>query len=361
MVALAVFIAVSAAPAQANPQHAGIQVALRALGLYCGPIDGDVGPATVKAIRTIQRRSHLSVTGIADMRTRAALGPLGRPLFGERVLRQGDFGLDVSVLQFLLSKGGLYHGALDGYLDTRTAAAVRRYQRHVRLAPDGVVGPRTVAAFVRKTGVPVRVKIVPPSVKKRAAPTITPLPPAIVYVVRPGDSADGDREPASVSRSTTLARANKFDPGNVLLIGARLSIPAPALDATPAAARNRLDAWSKRLGVSQRTSSARSPGWSPATSLESSRAPARAAIMQTLPATRQFVEDVLVGHALPHTMDGDIEVGVLYLRHLLRQFGGDERLALAAWYQGADAVRKHGVFAVTKPFVDDVLALKARV
>ncbi len=83
-------------------------------------------------------------------------------------------------------------------------------------------------------------------------------------------------------------------------------------------------------------------------------------IMQTLPATRQFVEDVLVGHPLPHTLDGDIEVGVLYLRHLLREFGGNERLALAAWYQGADAVRKHGLFAVTKPFVDDVLALEAR-
>jgi hypothetical protein len=73
-----------------------------------------------------------------------------------------------------------------------------------------------------------------------------------------------------------------------------------------------------------------------------------------------FVEAVLVGHPLPHTVDGDIEVGVLYLRHLLQRFSGDKQLALAAWYQGEDAVRSDGVFAVTKPFVADVLALERR-
>ena len=51
---------------------------------------------------------------------------------------------------------------------------------------------------------------------------------------------------------------------------------------------------------------------------------------------------------------------MLFLRHLLDQFGGDERLALAAWYQGEAAVRKYGVYKVTKPFVTDVLALAAR-
>ena len=75
--------------ASANPQHAGIQVALRAHGLYLGPIDGRVGPMTVAAVRAFQRRAGLPVTGNADVRTRLALGPLGRPLFGERTLRAG--------------------------------------------------------------------------------------------------------------------------------------------------------------------------------------------------------------------------------------------------------------------------------
>ena len=83
-------------------------------------------------------------------------------------------------------------------------------------------------------------------------------------------------------------------------------------------------------------------------------------VLQTLPTTREFVEQVLLGRPVARTVDGDIEVGVVYLRHLLGQFNGDEHLALAAWYQGEAAVRKSGVFKVTKPFVENVLALKAR-
>ncbi len=47
---------------------------------------------------------------------------------------------------------------------------------------------------------------------------------------------------------------------------------------------------------------------------------------------------------MPKTAEGNIGVGVVFLRHLLREFGGDERLALAAYYQGASAVREHGLF-----------------
>ena len=44
----------------------------------------------------------------------------------------------------------------------------------------------------------------------------------------------------------------------------------------------------------------------------------------------------------------------------LRNARGALRLALAAWYQGERAVRRRGVYEVTKPFVADVLALRAR-
>ena len=49
-----------------------------------------------------------------------------------------------------------------------------------------------------------------------------------------------------------------------------------------------------------------------------------------------------------------------YLMHLLVAFDGDERLALAGWYQGERAVREHGLYQETDPFVADVLALKLR-
>src|SRR5207248_3791974 len=97
--ALAAGLAAAAPVGALNPQHAGLQVALRAQGLYLGSIDAIVGPHTVAAVRTFQRTHGLRVTGIADLATRRELGPLGRPLFGSRALARGCFGWDVAVLQ----------------------------------------------------------------------------------------------------------------------------------------------------------------------------------------------------------------------------------------------------------------------
>src|SRR4051812_35352769 len=119
----------AAAPAGAlNPQHAGLQVALRAQGLYLGPIAALVRPRRVAAGRAFQRGRGLQVPGLADVRPRRALGPLGTPLFGSRPLRRGAFGWDVSVLQFLLNEHGL-HVPVNAYLDRPTVRGLRSYQR----------------------------------------------------------------------------------------------------------------------------------------------------------------------------------------------------------------------------------------
>jgi len=353
-------VAASAPPAEANPQQAGIQVALRALGLYSGPIDGDIGPQTVTAIRAAQKHLHLPVTGIVDVKTRIALGPLGHPLFGARSLRRGDFGLDVSVVQFLLAKRGLFHGAIDGYLGPTTEVALRVYQRGAGMTPNGVVGPRTQALLAKQSGVPVAVH----PVSKYAGR----------YVVKPGDTLSAIAAKYKLSVAA-LARANKLKAGKLLLIGTRLGVPAVArakaavvvagpapvakpattTDAlAPAAVRQSLDAWSAKAGVSP--SLVRALAW-----IESGdQATAPNGVLQTLPATRSFVEDVLVGHKLPRTTDGDIEVGVLYLQHLLSEFKGNQRLALAAWNEGDTSVLQQGILPSTKTFVDNVLALAAR-
>ena len=83
-------------------------------------------------------------------------------------------------------------------------------------------------------------------------------------------------------------------------------------------------------------------------------------IMQLLPTTFRFAETVLIGHHVRHDANGNVRAGVAYLAHLLHDFQGDKRLALAGWYQGERAVRQHGVYNVSKPFVADVLALKTR-
>jgi soluble lytic murein transglycosylase-like protein len=82
-------------------------------------------------------------------------------------------------------------------------------------------------------------------------------------------------------------------------------------------------------------------------------------VMQIMPDTWRFVER-LIGHPVARTPDGNVRIGVAYLHHLLNAFGGSERLALAAYYQGPAGVRRYGVLPVSEIYIADVLALRAR-
>ena len=126
---------------------AALQVGLAKRGLYAGTIDGVAGRATTAAVRVFQRRARLQVDGLAGARTRAALGRYGRHRLGARPLRRGAFGWDVAELQFLLAWHGFPSGAFDGRLGAHTVAALRRFQRYVGLAPDGIAGVGTIAAL----------------------------------------------------------------------------------------------------------------------------------------------------------------------------------------------------------------------
>jgi LysM repeat protein len=342
--ALAAGLAAPTAASALNPQHAGLQVALRAQGLYDGPIDAIVGPRTVAGIRAFQRTHGLKITGLADARMRRALGPFGTPLFGARTITRGEFGWDVAVLQFLLVRHGI-DVPVNGYVDGPTLRGIRRYQRELHLAPDGIAGRATFTALGLQTRIPVRAAV---RVSMR------------LYVVKPGDSltAIARRSHTTLSK---IAHLNGLDPHHYLLIGAKLRLPASvsvaATDAT--AVRASIDQWAAHFGVDPRL--ARALAW-----MESGyqndvvSSVGAQGIMQLLPSTWKYVEDVLIGHPVPHTADGNVEAGVALIHHLLGAFGGDERLALAAWYQGERSVRKVGMYKVSKVFVDDVEALKAR-
>jgi hypothetical protein len=281
----------AAAAARADPQVAGLQVALRAYGLYGGPIDGIRGSGTVSGVRRFQRRAGLPVDGKAGPATRRALGPLGGPLFGKRTLRRGSFGWDVSALQFLLARRGELV-PIDGYFDGRTDRALRRFQRARHLAVDGIVGRRTLAAF-----------------RGRAPLAVHPV-----------------------------------------LVRSIVSTPATRV-------RTLLDYWARRYSVDRRL--VRALAWMESGYQTNLTSPAGAwGVLQILPPTWRYVETVLAGAKIPRTTSGNIRVGVLYLRELLREFRRDERRALAAWYQGPASVRKHGPLHVTNVFVADVLALR---
>jgi transglycosylase-like protein with SLT domain/putative peptidoglycan binding protein len=267
-----------------NPQVAGLQIALRQHGLYPGPIDAVQGPKTVRAVTVFQRRHRLSVDGIAGPRTRAALGPKGRPLFGARVIRRGMRGYDVGVLQFLLRRHGVETGPLDGSFGMRTLTAVRRFQRRTGLRPDGVVGLRT-------------------------ARRLCPL------------------------------RACAWRVGS-----AHSSV------------HTALGYWSRRYGVDPRLVRAVAYWESGLNNSLVSPAGARG-VMQVTPTTWNYVETVLVGRPIPRTASGNVHVGVAFLHELLREFRGDARLALGAYFQGPRSVRRHGLLRETRRYVAGVLAL----
>jgi peptidoglycan hydrolase-like protein with peptidoglycan-binding domain len=328
--------------AEAGIQTAGLQVALRAHGVYPGQIDAIRGPVTRDAVVAFQRRAGLVADGAAGPQTRAALGPLGRHLFGTRTIVNGAVGWDVSVLQFLLMRSRYLSCAIDGTFGSATEAAVRSFQRAHGLHEDGIAGPRTLAALASGTA---------------------PVPPAAVtrHVVRPGETltAIAQRYRTSVP---LLARANGLDPSRYLFVGAQLRVPVasgPAVINDPFDVRLSLARWAAHYGIE--SSLVRALAWQESGFNNNLVSSAGAmGVMQLLPETWDYVEDVLVRSTVPRTVDGNVHAGTAYLNQLLAEFGGDKRLALGAWYQGAAAVRKYGLYAETKTFVANVLALASR-
>jgi peptidoglycan hydrolase-like protein with peptidoglycan-binding domain len=142
-------VAAQPAGAAGTSSVAALQVALRAHGFDTGGVDGLAGPRTQRAVRAFQARARLPVDGVVGPRTRRALGRFGRYSLGVRILRRGAVGWDVAELQFLLATRGFPSSTFDGSFGLRTLRAVRRFQRHVRLGVDGVVGPATIAALRR--------------------------------------------------------------------------------------------------------------------------------------------------------------------------------------------------------------------
>lgn len=347
LVALAYLAAAAPAVAAPTTQAAALQSALRAHGLYRGHVDGVAGPQTRAAVRRFQQSRGLAVDGVAGPRTRAALGPLGRPLFGRRVLSRGAVGWDVSVLQFHLRRHGLPPGRIDGRFGQRTRAALTRFQERRGLAVDGVAGPATYAALGRGAGRP-------------AAPAARAAV-GTSHVVRAGETltAIAARYATSVQE---IARANGLDPSRVLLAATRLSVPTGG-GGPPAGqslnVRLLLDRWAAHYGIDPRL--LRALAWQESGFQNHVVSSAGAfGVMQVTPATWDFVEIVLLGRRVERTVEGNVRVGAAFLAHLLRLFGGNERLALGAYYRGPAAVRRHGLGPETRRYVENVLALRRR-
>jgi soluble lytic murein transglycosylase-like protein len=193
------------------------------------------------------------------------------------------------------------------------------------------------------------------------------------YTVRWGNTLSG----IALMHGTTLARlahANGLAPYGILVTGTVLRVPGRAAAPRPTSAagssggigdgcttvRCALDHWAAYYGVSAslvRAMAWQESGWNPRAV---SSAGARG-VMQVMPHTRYWVDRYLIGGHAPWTPSGNIRVGVAYLQNLLQTFGGNERLAVAAYYQGPIGVAHRRFFPSTRRYVANVLALRGRV
>ncbi len=349
---LAAIVLAGPAAAGTSGSIAALQVALRAKGHYPASVDGVDGPLTRAGLTAFQKRLGLAPTGRVGQKTRAALGPLGGPLLGQRELGVGAVGWDVSSLEFELIAFGLGRKAVDGRFTTATAKALARLQAARGLPADGIAGNqtyRTLATHVKAAFTP---------------------PVRATYTVRAGDSFSSIAVAFGIS-PLVLAGENRLKLTAVIVPGQKLTLPAGARAAsattappvteasapvTPDAVRASLERWSAAYGVDPKL--ARAVAW-----MESGFRPdvvssvGAVGVMQLLPGTWKWLDEVLFRTTTPRTYDGNVRAGVRYLRWLLDEFGGDVRRALAGYYQGAQAVRDRGLFDDTKRYVAIILKL----
>jgi len=268
-------------------------------------------------------------------------------------------------------------------LTTRTVAAFNGLSENSQVVLGRtIMVPSTVEGYgaLQKAGL---VASAPNAAAPAAAPAAPApaAPPALGgYTVRPGDTLSGLAASSRVSVSA-IAAMNGLSPSGLLLAGtviklptgaptpARAVQPAPAATVVPAAAP---EPTPTRVGASTVQSVAAANGVPP--SLASaiawqesgfnnsmvSGANARG-VMQVMPGTWQYVQRNLAGRQLnPASATDNVTAGVLYLKSLLRQTGGNENSAIAAYYQGLGALQSRGVLPETQKYVANVQALRSR-
>jgi N-acetylmuramoyl-L-alanine amidase len=214
-----------------------------------------------------------------------------------------------------------------------------------------------------------------------AADTSAAPAPMGAYTVRAGDTLSGLAAQAGVAMED-MAAMNGLDPDGLLLEGTVLKLPtgapAPAAAEQPAPEEVVVPAadpapTEQMVSATDVQNAAAAHGVSP--SLAAAIAyqesgfnngmvsPANArGVMQIMPGTWDYVQENLAGGEVldPNSAADNIHAGVMYLRRLLEDAGGDENAAIAGYYQGLSSVRERGMFDDTEQYVANVQALRSR-
>ena len=205
-------------------------------------------------------------------------------------------------------------------------------------------------------------------------------PPAQgAYTVRAGDTLSGLAAEAGVTQAD-MAAMNGLDPAGVLVEGTVLKLPSgapvperaaepapapvvPAADPAPTpttVGAADVQAVASQYGVSPSLAAAVAWQESGFNNAMVSSANARG-VMQVMPGTWDYVQQNLAQRELdPHSATDNVHAGVMYLKRLLDETGGDEDTAIAGYYQGLQSVRDRGFYDDTKSYVDNVQALRSR-
>ena len=200
------------------------------------------------------------------------------------------------------------------------------------------------------------------------------------YTVRPGDTLSKLAAVAGVPVDA-IAGMNGLDPAGYLLSGTVIKLPtgsptppaadqpAPVATVVPEAAPNPTPGRVTANDIAHVASSHGVPGslasaiaWQESGFNNSMVSSANArGVMQVMPGTWSWVQDNLTDRPLnPDSPTDNVHAGVLYLRQLLDETGGDEDTAIAGYYQGLGSVRDRGLYDDTKRYVQNVQALRSR-
>jgi LysM repeat protein len=219
-----------------------------------------------------------------------------------------------------------------------------------------------------------------------SAPAAAPAPaasaaPAVQggYTVRPGDTLSGLAADAGVSPAA-MAAMNGLDPDGVLVAGTVIKLPGgapaperaaepapapvvPAADPVPTATHvgaGDIQSVAAQHGVSPSLAAAIAWQESGFNNAMVSSANARG-VMQVMPGTWDYVQQNLAQRQLdPNSATDNVHAGVMYLKRLLDETGGDESTAIAGYYQGLQSVRDRGMYDDTQQYVNNVQALRSR-
>jgi hypothetical protein len=268
----------------------------------------------------------------------------------------------IAGLQVALRAYNLYQGPIDSIAGPQTVRATREFQRRAGLAPDGRAGLRTRRAL-GPLGVPLFGKR---TLRRRmfgwdvsVLQFLLARRGALVPITGYFDPVT-ERTVRRYQRKRRLAIDGVAGPHTMTALAAGRPAVTPAtVRAAPRGVRALLNHWAHVYWLDPRF--VRALAW-----MESGYRPGLVSpsgargVMQVLPSTRRYVETILLHRHVRRTVSGGIQIGVVYLRQLLHEFHGNESLALAAWVQGPASVRRHGVYAGTRKFVANVLALRRR-